>query len=165
MNANLQVHGMRFVTVFAVVALVVSAATGCGSSGSGSGGGSGSNSKGQSAASFISEVITQFSRGQSGPLWDTLHPADQAVVSRSRYMACQRNEGFGLSKIKVLQTYPDTVNVGDSPKSSTAVSIRVSADDGITTATMHAVKANGKWRWMLSPTDYAAYKSGRCPSS
>ena len=51
MNANLQVHGTRFVTVFAVVALVVSAATGCGSNGSG--GGSGSPSKGQSAASFI----------------------------------------------------------------------------------------------------------------
>ena len=110
-------------------------------------------------------MITQFSRGQTGPLWDTLHPTDQAVVSRARYMACQKNEGFDLMKIKVLQTYSDTVNVGDHPESSTAVSIRVTADDGITTATMHAVKVNGKWRWILSSADYAAYKTGRCPSS
>jgi hypothetical protein len=157
MNASLQAHGRRSVVVLAVVALV-SALTGCG-------GGSSSNGSSQSAASFIDQVITQFSRGQAGPLWDTLHPADQAVVSRARYMACQKNEGFDLTKINVLQTYSDTVNVGDKPESSTAVSIRVTADDGITTATMHAVKVNGKWRWILSPADYAAYKAGKCPSS
>ena len=33
----------------------------------------------------------------------------------------------------------------------------------MTTATMHAVSFNGKWRWILSPADYAAYKQGKCP--
>lgn len=159
MNTTLHVHGRRSVTVIAVAALFASAFTGCGS------GSNSTSNHGHSAASFISQVITQFSRGQSGPLWDTLHPTDQAVVSRARYMACQKNEGFDLRKIKVLQTYSDNVNVGDNPQSSTAVSIRVTADDGVTTATMHAVKVNGTWRWMLSPSDYAAYKTGTCPSS
>jgi hypothetical protein len=30
---------------------------------------------------------------------------------------------------------------------------------------MHAITVNGKWRWTLSPADYAAYKRGKCPSS
>jgi hypothetical protein len=162
MNTTLHAHGRRSVTVIAVAALLANALIGCGSSRSSS---HSTSNNGQSAASFISQVITQFSRGQSGPLWDTLHPTDQTVVSRARYMACQKNEGFGLTKIKVLQTYSDSVNVGDNPQSSTAVSIRVTADDGVTTATMHAVKVNGTWRWMLSPSDYTAYKTGKCPSS
>lgn len=145
--------------IVAGVVLAVLVAAGCGSSG-GSAGGGGS----QSAGDFISQVTTQFARGQSGPLWDTLHPADQAVVSRARYMACQSNSGFDLLKIKILQTYADTIDVAGTSTPSTAVSLRVSAEDGTTTATMHAIELNGKWRWVLSPADYTAYKSGRCPS-
>ena len=119
----------------------------------------------QSAADFIRQVTTQFSLGQTGPLWDTLHPADQAVVSRARYMACHTSSGFDLQKFKVIQTYTDTVDVAGKATPSTAVSVRVTADDGVTTATMHAIKLNGKWRWILSPTDYGAYTQGKCPSS
>ena len=80
-------------------------------------------------------------------------------------MACQTTSGFELKKFRVLQTYPDTVEVAGKPTQSTAVSVRVTSDDGVTTATMHAVRLNGSWRWILSPADYAAYKHGKCPSS
>jgi hypothetical protein len=80
-------------------------------------------------------------------------------------MACHTSSGFELQKFKVLQSYADTVDVAGNATHSTAVSVRVTADDGITTATMHAIKLNGKWRWILSPTDYTAYKQGGCPSS
>jgi hypothetical protein len=160
MKANARTHAfdLRRIAVLAAVALVVGLAAGCGASG-GSGGSS------QSAGDFIRQVTTQFSRGQAGPLWDSLHPADQAVVGRLRYMACQSNSGFDLVKLKVLQTYADTVDVAGRPTASTAVSVRVNSDDGVTTATMHAVEVNGKWRWILSARDYAAYKNGKCPSS
>ena len=116
----------------------------------------GSNRRGD----FIRQVTTQFSLGQTGPLWDTLHPADQAIVTRARYMACHSSSGFDLKKFKVLQTYADTVDIAGKATPSTAVSVRVTSDDGVTTATMHAVKFNGKWRWILSPADYAAYQQG-----
>jgi hypothetical protein len=143
----------------AAVALVTVVATGCGS-GNGSGGG---NSK--SAAGFIRTVTTQFSRGQSGRLWDTLVPADQAVVTRARYTACQSNEGFELQKFKVLETYADTIDIAGRATPSTAVSVQVTSDDGLTTATMHAVSVAGAWRWILPASDYAAYKAGKCPAS
>ena len=153
-------RGIRtFEAALIATALVAVIATGCGSSG-----GSSAGTGPKSAADFISQVTTQFSRGQAGPLWDTLHPADQAVVSRARYMACQSNEGFDLQKFKVLETYADTVDLAGKQTPSTAVSVKVTADDGITTATMHAVKLDGKWRWILSPADYAAYAKGKCPT-
>lgn len=149
----------RVAAAVAGAALVATVSTGCGG-----GGGTGAGG-GKTAADFIRRVTTQFSLGQSGPLWDSLHPADQTVVNRARYMACQSNEGFGLRKVKVIQTYADTVDIAGKATPSTAVSLRVTADDGVTTATMHAVKLNSKWRWILSPADYAAYKRGQCPSS
>jgi len=144
--------------VLGTAALLATSATGCGGSG-GTGGGS------QSAADFIGQVTTQFSRGQSGRLWNTLHPADQAIVNRARYMACQSNSGFDLKKVKVIETYADTVDIAGRSTPSTAISVRVTADDGVTNATMHAVKVNDAWRWILPSADFAAYKHGKCPSS
>ena len=143
--------------------LLAAAATGCGSSSGGAAATTGTTPK--AAAAFIQDVTTQFSRGQSGRLWDTLVPADQAAVSRARYMACQSNEGFEIQKFKVLETYADTIDVGGKQTPSTAVSVQVTSDDGMTTATMHAVSVGGTWRWTLPAADLAAYAKGKCPTS
>lgn len=146
----------RTILASTLATLVTALAAGCGS---------GSGPRAQTASEFIHQVTIQFARGQTGPLWDTLHPADQAVVSRARYMACESNEGFGLTKIRILQTYSDRVQVAGKATASTAVSLRVTADDGTTTATMHTVKVGSGWRWILSPKEYAAYAKGTCPSA
>ena len=143
--------------------LLAAAATGCGSSSGGATSTTGTSPK--AAADFIHSVTTQFSRGQSGRLWDTLVPADQAAVSRARYMACQSNEGFEIQKFKVLETYADPIDVGGKQTPSTAVSVQVTSDDGETTATMHAVAVGGTWRWTLPAADLAAYAKGKCPTS
>ena len=140
--------------IVAVAAGVVLLAAGCG--------GSGGTSGQQSAAGFVKQVTVQFSRGQSGRLWDELLPADQAIVSRARFVACQQNEGWSLKSIKVLETYDDPVDVEGKALPAKAVTVRVTSD-GVTTATMHAVSVNGTWRWILQPVDRAAYRSGKCP--
>ena len=160
----LKAHTHAFARVLTAAALVVAVSTGCFGGGGGSTGGGGGQSA-QSAGDFIRQVTTEFSRGQSGRLWDTLYPADQAIVSRARYTACQSNSGFDLRKFKILETFADTVDVEGKARPSTAVSVQVTSDDGVTTATMHAVKLKGRWSWILSPADYTAYKQGRCPSS
>ena len=116
-----------------------------------------------SAADFVKQITLEFSRGQSGRLWDELHPADQAVVSKAVFVRCEGNEGFGLRKMKVLDTYDDPTFVAGTPHDAKAVTLRVTSDDGVTTATMHAISVDGKWRWTLQPADYAAYKKGKCP--
>lgn len=154
---------MRILTASTAAALCVAAlVAGCG--GGSASGTSGASSGQKSAADFVKKVTIEFSRGQSGRLWDQLLPADQGVVTRARFVACQRNEGWSLKSIKVLETYDDPVDVEGKSLSAKAVTVRVTSD-AVTTATMHAVSVNGTWRWILQPVDRAAYKSGKCPST
>jgi hypothetical protein len=127
------------------------------------GGGGGSQSGAGSPADFVRRITTEFSRGQSGRLWDELLPADQRVVTRAFFVNCQANEGWNLKSLKVLETYDDPVAIGAKTVPSKAVTVRVSSDDGITTATMHAVSLNGTWRWVLQSSDRTAYAAGKCP--
>lgn len=131
---------------------VVVASAGCG----------GGSTKSESAAAFMKRLTVEFSRGQAGRLWDELVPAEQAIVPRSTYVACGRN-GFRLRSFKVLEQYDERVPVLKNELPSTAVSVQVVSDDGVTTATMHAVKVDGSWRWVLSRSDLAAFRAGRCP--
>ncbi len=156
------ISARRCTAAIAAAALVAVLATACGGTATKTGAAGGSN---QTAAEFIRQVTTQFARGQSGRLWDTLHPADQAVVSRARYTSCASNSGFDLKKFKVLETYAETVDIAGNATPSTAVSVQATSDDGVTTATMHAISLNGTWHWILSPTDYQAYKQGKCLSA
>ena len=128
--------------------------------GAGCGGGSSTNG---SAAAFVHRVTIEFSRGQSGRLWDSLVPSEQAVVSRQRFIGCRSNTGFWLRTFKALETYDESVDVDGRETPSTAVTVQVTSDDGVTTATMHAVRVSGAWRWMLQPSELAAYSAGRCP--
>ncbi len=130
-------------------------ATGCSAGSSASGK--------ESPSGFIERITTEFSRGQAGRPWDDLIPADQALVSRNRYVDCQGNEGFVLKGMKVLDTYSEPVDVDGASEKSDAISLQVTSDTGVTTATMHAVSVNGRWRWILSPSDRAAYIHGKCP--
>ncbi len=121
--------------------------------------------KAQAAGTFVRQVTLEFSRGQSGRLWDQLLPSDQAAVSRSRFVECQANAGWNLKSLKILDDYDDAVAVGAKSISATAVTVRVTSDDGITTATMHAVPVGSGWRWILQPSDRQAYLNGKCPRS
>jgi hypothetical protein len=141
-----------------VVAIVLLATAACGSSG-GSAGSGGT----ESAKAFVQRITTEFSRGQSGRLWDELAPADQAIVSRARYTACQGNEGFVLKQVKVLDSYSEPVEVDGASEHSDAVTLQVTSDTGVTTATIHAVPIGGHWHWILSSADRAAFHSGKCP--
>jgi len=123
----------------------------------------GSSSRGESAGAFVKRITTEFSRGQAGRLWDELVPAEQQLVPRTRYVACQANRGFRLRSFKVLEEYGDDVSVAAKTRAATAVSVQVTSDDGVTTATVHALRVDGRWRWMLQPAQLAAYRAGRCP--
>ena len=160
MKSSASVGRRRFARLVTALLLVGAAAL----LGAGCGSGSGASKSGkESAPDFVRRITTDFSRGQSGRLWDELLAADQHVVSRARFVECQANEGWNLKSIKVLETYDDPVHVGATSLQSKAVTVRVTSDDGVTTATMHAVSAGGKWRWVLQAADRAAYAGGKCP--
>jgi hypothetical protein len=134
-----------------VVIVAAGAVAGCGGSG------------GDSAASFAKRITTEFARGQSGRLWTSLLPSQQAIVTKARFLTCQGNQGFGLQNVKVLDTYGEAVEVEGRNEDSTAVTLQVTSDDGRTTATMHAIRTGSGWHWILSSAQMAAYAKGKCP--
>ena len=93
-------------------------------------GGSSSGTSGgtDSATAFVQRVTTEFSRGQSGPLWDELYPKDQALASRSRFMQCEGNQGFHLKSFKVLETFNDSVDIEGSPNLSLKIAGGIHGD-------------------------------------
>lgn len=137
----------RLVLVAAAVAIVA----GCGGS-----------TQADTPSAFIKHVTVEFSRGQAGRLWDELVPSEQAIVPRSLYVSCGSN-GFRLRGFKVLEQYDEPVSVLARQLPARAVSVQVTSDDGVTTATMHAVLVDGRWRWILSRRELAAFRAGRCP--
>jgi hypothetical protein len=147
----------RVALIGLAVSVAVLATAACG----GGGGSAGSGGK-ESAPAFVQRITTEFSRGQAGRLWDELAPGDQAVVSRARYAACQGNEGFTLKSVKVLDSYSEAVEVDGSSERSDAVTLQVTSDTGVTTATIHALPTGGKWHWILSSADRAAFLAGKC---
>lgn len=142
---------VRPLAAAAVLIVGAGSVAGCGGSG------------GESAAAFAKRITTEFSRGQSGRLWTSLLPSQQAIVTKARFLTCQGNQGFGVQQIKVLDTYAEAVDVEGSNEDSTAVTLQVTSDDGRTTATMHTIRVGSGWRWILSSAQMAAYSKGKCP--
>jgi hypothetical protein len=109
-------------------------------------------------------------------VWETLHPAHQAVVTRDRFDACNRDDDDGIGGtrigVEVVETYPEPVAIKGTGKQSesTAVTLRFSYSNPLTGKpaeehrTVHAVAVGGEWTWILAPSTYDAYVKGECPT-
>jgi hypothetical protein len=127
----------------------------------------------QDAGEFMKELYEQRLRGQYGREWETLHPAQQKIVTRNRYDACGRQSDNGAGtriETEVVDTYEEPVLVkGSGTVNSTAVTLRFTYNNPLTGKqaeehqTLHAVQVGGEWKWILSPAGYDSYAKGNCP--
>lgn len=120
--------------------------------------------------SMIKQLLTYDSLGQYGRAWDLLHPGQQKLVSRDKFVGCQQanSPSFDLVSFKVLDKYRDPIHAAGVPQhTSVAVTVRVSFRmNGKTKTvndTMHAVWTGTRWAAVLAPEDIATYKAGDCP--
>jgi hypothetical protein len=116
------------------------------------------------ARAFLVDRLERFSKGQFGPDWDVLHPAQQALVDRDHYIACSQAAGIPDFSVRAIESYHEPIEVpgtGLRPD-SVAVTVELTAQDGTkSTLTPHAVDVDGGWRWIIG--DPAAYAGGACP--
>jgi hypothetical protein len=74
-----------------------------------------------------------------------------------------------VKSVEILKTYNDPTDVVGIPeKVTTAVKLRVSIrDPGVRTEvytdTLHTVKVDGRFVWILPSTAIRAFKAGHCP--
>ncbi len=153
---------VRSVRLAAVALLAVLAVAGCG----------GSSAPDEDPAAFAVTLLRQLDRGQSGSAWDELHPLHQQAVTRARYVRCERTDPISgdVTSIDVVgvEQEPAMVPGRDGEETSTAVELRYRLKLPGTAAqtndlTVHLFPVDGRWAWVIGPSDYAAYVAGRCP--
>lgn len=119
----------------------------------------GSDDTDSGAEQAVVETIEQRLAGQWAPLYQTLHPAHQELVSREDFLACA-DDVLGhmpAARIRAVDSHEErtTIPATDVETDSMAVTIEISAGDETATTTAHTVEVDGEWRWILSePLDF-----------
>jgi hypothetical protein len=123
---------------------------------------------------FVSTLVRMLFRQESGGAWETLHPLHRSTVSRERYVECERRAPLQgeVRQIEVLSVRdePATVPGQEEPQPSKAVTVRLTlklpglATPGPVTHTAHLFAVDGRWAWVIGPTDFASYAIGECPA-
>lgn len=126
-----------------------------------------------SPASFIQQTVREAFSGQFDREWQTLHPAQQKIVTLDRYVTCSENAELGeLNKVDVVDDYaaPRQSVPGTSLRAtSRAITVKLTFTASAVlkpqtgTFTFHAYWVDGGWRWALQQSAIAVYKHGRCP--
>lgn len=118
---------------------------------------SGGGGDSESASDALVRQLGYASDGQVGRLWDELHPAQQAVVSRDTYMDCLGDSAFNADRIRAVEEYDETISVPEVGRvESKAITVEMRDGDSTDTETFHEVRVDGAWRWVsndLTPFD------------
>jgi hypothetical protein len=106
--------------------------------------------------------------GKLPQAYETLHPAYQRIVPRSRFVQCTRQAALGgLDSIEILDVYDDPVTLPDGGQiGGKGVRVRLTSTGGdATTFVNHEVKVGPRWRWVLNAKALGAYRAGKCPAA
>lgn len=148
-----------------LVVLAAAFAAGCG-------GGGESAAPAQRPVEFLEVLFGHLYRGEHAQAWSSLYPAHQEVVPRREYVACERRTPpftGTLERVELLAAREERWRVAgeERPRESTAVTYRITVsldgDPERVTGSGHLVAVDGAWHWILKPSDFDAYRAGRCP--
>jgi hypothetical protein len=118
-----------------------------------------------SAAAFAKQRYEQLAKAQYAEAWQSLHPAQQAVVTQDAFVQCgQQTTPDPTTKVEVKSETDeqlDVPQVGPSAVHSVALTLRFG--DQLRTPTDNLIKVDGKWRWTMTQTVIDAFKAGTCP--
>ena len=135
-------------------------------------GGCGASAPDEQPVEFLEALFGHLYRGEHGLAWDSLYAPHQEVVTRKRYVACESNTPAfpgKLEGVEVLKEREEDWQVAgeEEPRESTAVTYRITVslagEPERVTGTGHLVAVDGAWHWILNPSDFRAYRAGRCP--
>jgi hypothetical protein len=99
--------------------------------------------------------------------WDGLYSRDQAVAPRTEYVGCESRSPVQEvpTSTKALAVTDESVGIGDGTfVRSKAVKLQLDFRGGRLVHTVHLVKEQGGWHWILPPWRYRDYKADRCPT-
>jgi hypothetical protein len=157
----------RFLSVAAAAAATASLAAGCGGGGTTAPTATASVSGGPGV--FMTRILREEIRGQWGKQWSELHPAHQALITQSQYVACSRRMGTdfatGREVFRVLDVRNEAIKVRGVPQRTAklvTINFREPGKPNGLTYHMHAVSVGGRWAWILGGRFLSALSHGQC---
>jgi hypothetical protein len=109
------------------------------------------------AEAALRTQIQQLSDGQFGRMYDSLHPAQQALISRDKFVTCYEDQAPGgdITDVKVKDRYTESIEIPGTQQHVQAVALTTSYKLGTfsNTETFHEVTVDGRWTWTFSDID------------
>jgi hypothetical protein len=127
----------------------------------------------QDAGSFLRQVVRDLAANRYAAAWRSLHPSQQAAITRAHYTDCERLTPIpaGRTVVRVLGVRSVRITVAGGPRHplrAFAVRLRItitSADTGASdtvVTTAHAIPIPSGWSWILSRKRFAADRRSDC---
>ncbi len=112
--------------------------------------------------------------GNFGAEWDAYYPAYKKVVTRDRFIACEKKNAQGMNiKVRAVQSegvlsQPAKLpllgsSIVDQVKLAVIYSTVPSTQDQATEVTVYALWTGTSWTRVMTSSDYSTYKAGGCP--
>jgi hypothetical protein len=126
------------------------------------------------ALTFVRGVARMIAENRYADAWPLLYPAHRDAARLAEFVACERRSPVPgrLVAVHLGTAFGEKTRVGPtSLVASRAVPVQVVLRDPATSRrtvvrdVVHAVRAGGRWTWILPPERLAAYRSDRCPAA
>jgi hypothetical protein len=113
-------------------------------------------------------------KGEHAVRYAALHPKYQAVVSKARFVACERKSASALGTVKIVgvdaegtsvyRTKVPALGTQDVNDVTLAITFKQGGQTRIAEVDSLWVAYKGGWVQIYTPDEYNAYKAGKCPS-
>lgn len=118
----------------------------------------------QDPAAAFQDIMDLTTTGQFGPLYDVLHPAQQAIINRDDYIWCAQQQleddpEFRDVEVHVVETYSDTIRIPGTDERDEVTALVVDAEyEGVqATDTSYLAQIDESWRWIEDdPEQYSS---------
>lgn len=118
----------------------------------------------QSAGDFIIADMSRLREGLWEERWQSLHPAQQALVPLDVYLFCMGSEKFPIGDVEIISEEPGIPDnfpeVGEV--TTTRVTYRVTVEGVSDVFESHLLNMDGAWRWSMKDSILNAFKQGQC---
>jgi hypothetical protein len=109
------------------------------------------------------EQFADISRGDRGAEWELLHPVEQALISKDRWIQCNGGRELHL-QVKVQDAQFVRANVPALGEvDAWQLKIDITGNINETVETVYRVYANGRWRFALDQPGIDHISHGECP--
>lgn len=119
----------------------------------------------------VGRVLQMVSKEEWGREWESLHPDQQALVAREKFVSCSKAaDSVRVSSLRVLSVDDEAAEIPGTGKSGAAKAVgveyqvRKGSRTGMSFDVFYVFDVDGRWRWVLSNASVEAYRAGSCPA-